>query len=103
MPHVSLPRFQLELQERLGAFWERALTTFIDFGPNLSPQVLEVLCAAVEQNKVEAVLGVLEAHYASILQGHRRNRGFVTYLEINPTQEMFSGIRQQILSLPVQC
>ncbi len=84
--------------------WERALSTFKKFGPNLSSQVTKVfLCAAdQEKKKVIEVLSILEEHYENhLFFQYPEIRGLdikteIKLKEINqklglPTEETFSG------------
>ena len=64
--------------------------------------VTNVVLHAVDQGKVEEVLGILEEHCQSHLRfQHPDIRGTVSdgLLGVNPTQAMFLRICQQILKL----
>lgn len=90
------------LQVELGGFWDRAINIFRNYGPNLAYDVTNILLHAVDQDRVDEVLGILEEHYQSHLQfQHPKIRGTVgnRLLGINPTRVMFLHICQSILRL----
>ena len=100
MAKINEQQFCDILQSKLGVSWDRALTVFRDYGPNLGYDVTSVLLHAADQGKVDEVLGILEEHYRSHLQHqHPEIRGAVgdRLLGVNPTQAMFLRICQQIL------
>lgn len=104
MAKINEEQFREALQSRLGAEWERALTTFRNYSPNLGYDVTNVLLQAADQGqeKVEEVLGILEEHYEKYLQcQHPEIRGTVVdrLLGVNRTQEMFLSICKQTLGL----
>ena len=101
MPRVSEEDFQEILQAKLGSDWERASKVFREFGANRAIDVVNVLLHAVDKNKVDEVLGILEEHYQKHLQfQHPEIRGAVSNdLGINETEKMFLGICKVTLGL----
>lgn len=99
---VSQERFD-EIRGPLGEFYERALTIFSNFGGHCSRNVSLIFQYAVEQEKVEEVLGILEEHWKNYLQGvHLDLRGMQQDAEgVNPTKAVFYQIYQEILGLDV--
>lgn len=101
---ISEWEFQLKLKGALAHNWERALTVFQNCGPNLSENVMSALLHAVKQSddKVSAVLRILEEHYESYLRFQKIEvRGMVSsrLLGINPTNGVFLHIDRAILGL----
>jgi len=75
---------------------------FLNFGPELSFDVANVLLHAHHQKKTEEVLEILEKHWEEHLYfQHPEARGRVSdrLLGINPTKAMFQGIYQVVLEL----
>ena len=103
MQEVSEKMFEDLLQKRLGASWDRALALFRNCGTGLSFDVANVLLHAVQQGKVEEVLGILEQHYEEHLQyQHPDIRGTVCGgLGENKTPEVFLRICTETLGLAV--
>ena len=102
MAKINEEQFRNILQSKLGASWDRALTVFCNYGPNLGYDVTNVLLQAADQEKVDEVLDILEEHYQSHLQyQHPDIRGTVgdRLFGVNPTQMMFLRICQQTLGL----
>ena len=102
MPKVNEMLFTEIFQSKLGTSWNRALTAFRNFGPNLGYDVTNVLLHAADQRKVDEVLGILEDHYQSHLQyQHPEIRGTVSdrLLGVNETQVMFVRICEDTLGL----
>ena len=56
------------LKLKLTDFWDRGLTVFRNYSPNLSYDVTNVMLHAVDQKKVDEVLCILEEHYETHLQ-----------------------------------
>ncbi len=104
MPRVSEQQFREILQSHLGSSWDRALAVFRNCGENLEFEVTNVLRHAVDQGKVNEVLGILEEHYQSHLQfQHPDTRGTVNdrLLGVNLTEMLFRLTYQQTLGLQI--
>lgn len=101
MSHVDKGLFSELLKIKLQAEWERASTVFVNCGKNLSYDVTNVLLHAVDQNKVDEVLSLLEEHYQRHLGfQHPDIRGMVgDALGINPTRRLFNDICVRVLQL----
>jgi len=83
-----------------GASWDRVVTVFRKCGYNLSEHVTNVLLHALEQDKVGAVLGLLEEHYEDHLRYQPPyTRGHVFHNEVNLTYVLFNRIYTEILGL----
>lgn len=97
---VSEEDFSRLLSVQLGDSWERAREVFRNCGMNLSYDVTNVLMHAVEQQKVDEVLTVLEEHYAHHLRYHHPEiRGTVEVAGINPTNVLLLHICTDVLGL----
>ena len=48
MNEINEERLQELLRSKLGAYWDRALSVFRDYGKNLSQDVINILLKAVE-------------------------------------------------------
>ena len=71
-----------------------------NYGEALCYDLVNVLLHARDQDKMEEVLGILEAHYEKHLQfQHPDIRGQVSNVGGNPTKRMFLSICQDILGL----
>lgn len=86
--------------EELGDNLERALNVFKNYGVNLSYDVTNVLLHAVDKEKVEEVLDILEKHWIDRLQyQHPMIRGLVKTGKVNPTEIMFEKLCRDTLGL----
>jgi len=101
-PQVDEETFTEFLKAKLEDLWERALEVFNNCGSNLSFDVTNVIMHAIDQNKVEDVLLILEKHYDEHLKfQHPDICGMVSdnLLGVNPTEAMFLRIYQDTLKL----
>ena len=102
MAIVTEERFRDGLQTKLGASWERVLVVFRAYGPRLSHDVTNVLLHAIDKEKVDEVLGILDDYYQGHLKfQHPEIRGTVCdrLLGVNPTEAMFLRLYRETLRL----
>lgn len=104
MPNIGQDQFSEILEAKLGDYFNRALTVYKNYGLPLSWDVSNVLLHAVDQNKVEEVLAILEKHWESNLKlQHPDIRGGVyNSLGINETELMFINLCEDTLNLKEQ-
>ncbi|MCX6746084.1 MAG: hypothetical protein NTX00_03650 [Candidatus Parcubacteria bacterium] len=97
---IDEAKFAEILKENLGASYPRALTIFQNYGAALAYDVTNVLIYAIEQNKTEEVLNILEKHWQEHLQyQHPEARGQIARGGVNPTERMFIQICDKTLGL----
>ncbi len=101
MHEINEQLFEELVCNRLLAHWERGLTVFRNYGPQLSYDVTNVLMHAADQGKSEEVLGVLEVHFRDCLAyQHPDIRGTVKDgFGTNRTQVMFLDLCERVLAL----
>ncbi|MCX6731887.1 MAG: hypothetical protein NTX55_02800 [Candidatus Parcubacteria bacterium] len=98
--NISKENFREIFEKKLGGFWGRALRVFQNYGENWAADIAIALYSAMEQEKVEEVLGMMERHWQKHLQYEKPEvRGSGRDLFGNPTREMFKRIFDEILKL----
>jgi len=99
---ISEEIFEALLKNRLGQFWDRAHAVFHNYGRQMSHEITNILLHALDKEKVDDALTVLEQHFEKHLQyQHSEARGRVrdNLLGTNPTETMFFGIYTETLGL----
>jgi len=100
---VSEADFVKLFKKELGEHYQRALTVYKNYGPKLSYDVTNVLLHALDKNKVEEVLTILEKHWNEHLQyQHPEIKGRVKIFGQNPTEKIFLEICEITLGLKAQ-
>jgi len=99
---MSSEKFMQLFKEKLGDIFSRAEKVYKNYGTNNSFDVMNVLFHAVDKEKVEEVLDILEKHYEKDLSfQHPDIRGLVqdNLLGVNKTKNMFLSICVDTLGL----